>query len=170
MKVQWIVKINFLVLGLGLCAFAMWKLNTAGLPGGIFGILQIETAQTPAPVAEESKVRSLEKLATMNWCKKPIRQVTAFKNHPNHPNRFSQKTTGSESLKTWLDNNCSLIISELEADTDIKSFLPRMTFVFSGGGQLTLFTGDDGLYRMGKKAFRSQQLDAALANIDQLFE
>lgn len=160
-----IVKLNFLLLGLGLTIYFIYGLNAKGLSPGVLALFGIAPAQTVGSLTE----------STWTWCDT---RVTALI-RPDEKFKLSQE--GSRwvvedqsprevnfiAVEKWFAKFCSVPAKSIEANAG-EGFRPSMMVKFVNGQVEVLRQNDDGVFLWKGQAFAAPQMLEALEELTQL--
>lgn len=158
MKVAFWVRLNFLILGFLGCIYTIHGLHKKGIGEGLKQALVLNSRGH-----ELSRTARFEKLTSLNLCNKPVQYVQRLGESQTQRIQRSANT----HLASWLEANCALLISNNEKLASDK-YEPLLLIGYSGGQKAVLYGNRRGEYQWAGRAFRSSQLDAALANMDRL--
>ena len=163
MKLSMIVKLNFLVLGLGLTLYFMYYNKHNGLPPAVLEFFGV--AQTPAMYKEswcDTRVESLIRPDKFKITQQGSRWMR--ENGESHPLNFV-------SVEKWFGRYCAVRAERLDENISLEQkaeFLPALFVKFITGEVEYLRRSPDGRYIWRDRVFKSSKLDQALGELDEL--
>jgi hypothetical protein len=157
-----IVRINFLLLGLGLTLYGMYGVNSHGVPKPLLTILGIDSAPKAEAKMCKTRVQGViqpEKLKLMqdgnDW---------VAEGPQSHKVDFI-------SVEKWLSKFCSAKLEPLPATAKADAgagFTPTLFVKFIDGGIDVLRSAADGSFEWHGQFFRSEDLKNALQQLGSL--
>lgn len=153
-----IVKINFLVLGLGLVIYGIYFLNNKGLP---------------APVASAIGV-PVQKKSFLNWCDTRVKSMSlANGRRVYQQGRKWMAEGGIESgeldfiaVEKWFGNNCKRSVTGHVGEVRAQALVASVEFI--DGAQAEFKADGQGLLIWKGRAFASPELESAFLELMEL--
>lgn len=155
-----IIRLNFLVLGLGLVIYAIYFLNTRGLPTSFSELFQ-----------PSDSIR-------ISWCETRVEALTLPSNLELYQEGYqwlSQRGEEAErelnfiEVEKWFGRYCRLRGLRKDRDlVDIASLSPALHIKFITGQEEVIYQDSDQLYVWRDRAFKSEELTVALRELEKL--
>lgn len=162
MRTSLIVKINFLLLGLGLTAYFMYFLNNRGLPAPLLSFFGITSSH--------------HSTQHIDWCQTRVEAII-------RPQKFKLQQEGRiwqieadtarvadfVSVEKWFGRNCRLKVTNLESvKVEQSQVSPELFVKFIDGQVEVLKRLAAGVYEWKGQIFSSKQMDQALTELETL--
>ncbi|MCB0349547.1 MAG: hypothetical protein KDD38_00080 [Bdellovibrionales bacterium] len=166
MKTSMLVKLNFLILGLGLSLYFIYSLNTKGISPGVQALFGIESEDE---AAGSNQFR-------WNWCDTKVAAII-------RPDEFKISQQGSNwvrdgkepqvvdfvAVEKWLAKSCAVSAEKLAAAED-TTFMPALLVKFVDGHVGIIRRNAAGNYSWKGQVFTAPAFDAALEELSELPE
>jgi len=179
MKTDWIVKLNFLLLGFGLTSFFIYQINTKGISPNILSILGIHKPATSRMAQNGAGV-----LGKVTWCEtrvtglllpnnmKLVQEGSQWVEESAGPNGSTKRrVVDFIAAEKWLAKYCNLSVESADRASSferIKEATPAMIVKFVNGNVDMLKMTADGDLMWKGQMFRSSDLTTALRELTQL--
>ncbi|MGE0763052.1 MAG: hypothetical protein AB7N80_07225 [Bdellovibrionales bacterium] len=168
LSVSYIVKLNFLVLGLLGVIFAMYKIQSGAVSDAINMMMGVKAAEAPPPPGTI--------VTQMDWCDTRVRSL----GRPGKPTLRQEKLKwlwqadptlelNFIAVEKWFGRYCRVKIERLDPD-QLANAAPVLVVEFIKGAPETLLRSVAGVYKWRQEIFRSQELDQALEALEKLPE
>ncbi len=170
-----IIKINFLVLGLGLTLYITHQLNSRGLDSNFLALFGLAPAAPRAErVARISSASSADSVFTWNWCETRVAGLIKpddFK-LAQEGNTWVFESTVKQavnflSVEKWLARFCTVTARRSETKPD-DFYKPALMVKFVDGHVEVLRRSDEGDYLWRGQAISSPEFDKALSELKNL--
>ena len=165
MRLRWIVTLNFLVLGFVLTIFAIYMVQTRGLPAPILNVFGIDAGKRSSTYRQ-------------SWCDTRVSALI-------RPNEFKLEQEGMKwigddgeprelnfiAVEKWFGRNCAVRAQVAESPISLEEkseFIPALFVKFITGEVTSLRRSADGRYIWRDRVFRSPKLDQALGELEEL--
>ena len=153
-----IVKINFLVLGLGVIMYAMYYLNTFGLPTPLASIMGTET----------------QKQAKLDWCDTRITSIKLANGRRVYQEGMKWMADGPmESgelnfleVEKWFGSYCKVPVTTHTSEITEKALVAAVNFI--DGAQQSFKADGQGLMSWKGQVFSSPTLESAFLELMEL--
>ena len=169
MKLSWIIKVNFLILNLGLVIYLIVYMKSSGLPTTLQAILGISN---PSTIDLPSHTRQL------TWCETRIKSMETknFRIYQDKLKWFLSSTSSQKIddlfMEKWFVKNCSLQIEPMQDKNAVNYKDPQtalvVTFIKGTAERLLMLEPD--VYSWKGQVFRSPQVSSALSQLEQCYE
>ena len=168
-KLSWVLKVNFLILTLGLVFYTILQINRKGLPGTVWNVLGV----SPPHHQANSIPRKL------TWCETRVRSMEnskGFRIYQDDQEKFKWFSSTQASppqeiellaIEKWFGKHCSLQIESVNQEViDQGGFKTALVIEFIKGTAERLLKNDPNIYSWKGQVFRSPQLDIALSELE----
>lgn len=162
MKLSTILKLNFMVLGLGLTIYLIYSLNTKGLSPAAKLVLGLEG---------QSGAKKPKKL---DWCETrvtgmilPEKFKVTQKGHQWILENHVQKVLNFIAVEKWLASACAVKAEPLQAGTT-EGFLPALIVKYVNGQVEMIKQNAEGVFLWRDQAFKSPEFNQAIENLGHL--
>lgn len=171
MRTDWIVKLNFLLLGFGLTAYFIYQVNMKGLSPNLLSILGIEA---PAQAKLENQPTTKRKIT---WCEtrvsglllpdsmKLVQEGPQWIIESSGPEGDQRRVVDFIAAEKWLAKYCSLTLDGSVVDTSpdaVESAVPAMIIKYVNGEVGVLKKTPQGDLLWKGQIFRSSALSKAI--------
>lgn len=165
MSFSLMIRTFVLTLGLLGVIYVMMNLKKEGLSNKTAQVLGVQDESKPSESSTAAQ--------NLSWCRTRVKSLLAAPQGPQVVQeglkwfRQSQKSAELDTVavEKWFGQNCSLKIEPLETPAEASGFAPALVIGFIKGPNGQFERSTQGIYRWGKKLFRSTQLDAAIQGL-----
>ena len=159
MNVKFIVKLNFLVLALGLCIYFMYSLHSRGLPNPVLAVFGLPAEKSTPP-------------ESINFCKTRVLGLI-------EPEKIKIIQNGNQwmveqpeptpinfiAVEKWLSRFCSIKAKTVGKALPDKPLSPILFIKFIDGSVDILRSDATGAFELGGSLFQSPELGELLAEL-----
>ena len=161
----WTIKVNFLILGLGLVIYIMFQIKNSGLPPTALNLMGI---QAPSKIVRHNK--------DLMWCQTRVQSMEKPKSFKIYQDKLKWFTSGQSpqeidfiTVEKWFGQNCSLKVEPLPKETiDPKNIQTALIINFIKGTTEHLFKLEPNVYAWKGQVFRSPQMESALNQLTRI--
>ena len=154
-----IVKINFLVLGLGIILYAMFFLNSRGLP---------------APIANLVGVAEVKKQARLSWCDTRITSIELANGRRVYQEGLKWYADGPMekgeldfiAVEKWFGSHCKVPVTSHPAEITEEALVAAVQFI--DGARQDFRADGKGIMTWKGQSFSSPTLEAAFLELMEL--